>query len=118
VTHCRESRLPRWPDRLGPEALRLAHGDLYAWRDTSPTAGARIALLGDFHSVFISTGMLWWLPRLDQLLEQLQLAAERRWPDRRPPQCRAGIGLQLVERMREREWSWEEAALDLLRSKQ
>lgn len=111
---CRAARLRRWPERMGREALRLQRGDVYAWREgRSPGRGTiHVALISEPRTVFIADDRIWWVPRLDQLLERLEAALRRREPDRR--RAREWIALRLAERVRERDWTWEEAALDLL----
>jgi hypothetical protein len=64
--------------------------------------------------VFIVDDRIWWVPRLEQLLERLEATIHRREHGQGPRQAREWIALRLAEQMREREWSWEEAALALL----
>jgi hypothetical protein len=113
---CRAARLRRSPDRVGREALRLERGDLYAWREgVPPSPGAiRLSLIGEPRTVFIVDDRIWWVPRLEQLLERLEATIHRRAHGQGPQQAREWIALRLAEQMREREWSWEEAALALL----
>jgi hypothetical protein len=111
---CRAIRLRRWPDRPGREALRLQRGDIYAWWEGPATARGTIhvAMISEPRTVFIADDEVWWVPRLDQLLDGLEAAVRRREPD--PRRAREWIALRLAERVRKRDWSWEEAALDLL----
>jgi hypothetical protein len=113
---CRAARLRRAPDRVGREALRLERGDLYAWREgLPPSRGAtRLSLIAEPRTVFIVDDRIWWVPRLEQLLERMEGTIRRREPALGAQPAREWIALRLAERMREREWSWEEAALALL----
>lgn len=116
VEACRLARLRRRPDRLGQEAVRLQRGDLYAWREGLPSSPGvvRLALIAEPRSVFIVDDRVWWVPRLDQLLARLEAVVRRREPQRPAQQVREWLALRLAEQMRERERSWEEAALELL----
>jgi len=113
VERCQLAQIRRWPDRFGREALQLQRGDLYAWRETTRPE-AHISLVTDSRSAVIDDDMLWWLPRLDELLERVELAARQRWSEELTPVLRERIAQRLAEQLREREQSWEEAALDLL----
>ena len=113
VEACRLARLRRWPGRVGQDVLRLQVGDLYAWREAS-LPGTQITFLTQYRPVYIAADRLWWLPRLDQLIDRLGAVARQRWPEESARQHRERIGLQLVEGIRQRDQSWEEAALEVL----
>ena len=113
---CRAARLRRSPDRVGAEALRLERGDHYAWREGMPPASGatRLSLIAEPRTVFIVDDQIWWVPRLEQLLDRLERTIRRREPELGPQLARERIALQLAERMHQRAWSWEEATLALL----
>jgi hypothetical protein len=113
---CRAARLRRWPERAGREALRLERGDLYAWREgVAPSSGAiGLSLIAEPRTVFIVDDRIWWVPRLEQLLQRLEATILRRDSVAGVAAARESIALQLAGRVRERDWSWEEAALALL----
>ena len=114
VERCTAARLKRWPERLGRHALRLEQGDFYAWREgLVPTPGAiRVSHLGEPRPLW-TTERIWWVPRLDQLLERLE-QAQRHNAELSRQEARERIALQLAARVRESEGWWEEIALDLL----
>ena len=113
VERCQLARLRRWPDRVGRESLVLRRGDLYAWREAS-LPEALISLVAEPRLVVVDGDRLWWVPRLDELLERVELAARERWPEELTQVLRERIARCLAEQLRERQQSWEEAALDLL----
>jgi hypothetical protein len=115
VERCLAAKLRRWPERLGRDALRLEKGDFYAWPEGLPVApGAiRVALLSEPRPVW-TTDRIWWIPRLDQLLERLEQGALRRDADLTTHEARHQIALQLAALVRGRDGSWEEIALDLM----
>lgn len=112
VEACRFARLRRRPELVGQDALRLERGDYYAYRDTMPPAPGtvRVALLGEPRTVVIANDRMWWIPRLDQLLDRLEAALG--WG---AAGVREAIARQVAARMRDREeGSWEEVTLELL----
>jgi len=112
---CRAARLRRRPELLGRDALRLERGDYYAYRDMVPPAAGtvRVAFLGEPRTVVTANERMWWVPRLDQLLDRLEAALGPRSAGG-PAQVREDIARQMAARMRDREGSWEEVALELL----
>ncbi len=116
VERCRTARLRRWPGRLGSDALRLQRGDLYAWREGLPRAPGelRVSLLAEPRTVGIVADRIWWVPRLEQLLDRLEAAARLQDADLPRQRARERIALRLADRLHEWDESWEEVALDLL----
>lgn len=115
IERCRAARLRRWPDRLGRDAQRLERGDLYAWLEGLPPAplAVTVSLLAEPRPVW-TTDRLWWVPRLEQLLERTEQIALRRNGDLTRQEAREEIARGLAALLREREGSWEEIALDLM----
>jgi hypothetical protein len=115
VEACRAARLRRRPEVLGQDAGRLERGDYYAYRDMVPPAAGtvRVALLAEPRTVVIGGDRMWWVPRLDQLLERLAAALGRR-SNGGPAHVREVIGRMLAERLRVADRSWEEVALELM----
>jgi hypothetical protein len=118
LERCRIARLRRWSGRMGAEALKLQRGDLYAWREGLPPApgAARISLLAEPRTLLIATDRIWWVPRLEQLLELLEQREQRRAPGLSTHQVRGRVALQLADQVHAREETWEEAALSLLQA--
>jgi hypothetical protein len=115
LARCRTQRLKRWPERQGRDALRLERGDLYAWAvGLAPTPGAiHVSLLAEPRPLW-TTDRIWWIPRLEQLLERMEQAALLRHGDLTRLEAREEIARQLAALLRERDGSWEEIALDLM----
>lgn len=116
VEACRFARLRRRPELLGQDALRLERGDYYAYRDTVPPAPGtvRVALLGEPRTVVVASDRMWWLPRLDQLLDRLEAGLCRGSAGGQAQQVREDIARQMAARIRDRDRSWEEVTLELL----
>jgi hypothetical protein len=116
LERCRVARLRRWPDRTGTAALRLERGDLYAWREGLPPTPGEIvvSLLAEPRPIFIAPNRIWWVPRLEQLLERLELIQRRDAPALSAREARGRIAIQLVDRVRERDEPWVETALSLV----
>jgi hypothetical protein len=93
----------------------LERGDYYGWRDVLPRAPktVRVALLAEPRTVAIAHDRVWWVPRLDQLIERMEAALNRRsaGPSVAVRERFAGL---LTERLRDRDASWEEVVLELL----
>lgn len=115
VERCRVARLPRWPGPIGPPARRLERGDFYAWRLGPPTVSGsvRVSQIVEPRTVYTVDDRLWWIPRLDQLLDWLEMVA-RTHATVPGDSVREGIARQLAGRLSHAAGSWEEAALDLL----
>jgi hypothetical protein len=115
LARCRTLRLKRWPERLGRDAQRLERGDLYAWPEgLAPTPGAiHVSLLAEPRPLW-TTDRIWWIPRLEQLLERMERAALRRHGDLTRQEAREEIARQLAALVLKGEGSWEEITLDLM----
>ena len=114
VERCRVVRLRRRHGQMGADARRLERGDFYAWREGmgAEEGRVRVSLISEPRTVYIADDRIWWVPRLDQLLQRLEFVA--RGQAGNVAAVRAAIAQQLANRLHDAEGSWEETALDLL----